>query len=360
MALTTQPGGLTVELSGLTVPTTASTRVGQPGPERSRRRSRRFSVLSYLVTVFVLLSVNFALPRALPGSPLDALTTEGGPGYVQDDATRAALASYYGLDRPLAAQYLGYLGGLAHGDLGVSIRYHVPVGELVAERLPWTALLIGSALALAVGVGWVAGISSAWRRGRGADRGLVGAFVLLHSFPSFFVASVAVLVFSVKLGWLPLSGSITPFSHFSTPWAWVADVGRHLVLPAAVLALDFVTSQYLTMRAAMVSELGADYLLLGRVKGMPDRRLKYRYAARNALLPAVTLTALHLGFAVTASILVESVFAYRGVGRLVFEAVAFRDYPTLAGCFLVLSLAVVTLNAAADALCARLDPRIST
>jgi len=137
------------------------------------------------------------------------------------------------------------------------------------------------------------------------------------------------------------------------------DILHHLALPALVLALEFAASQYLVVRAGMVSELGADYLMMGRAKGLRDRRLKYAHAARNALLPAVTITALHASFAVTQSILIETVFAYPGIGRLIFEAIAFRDYPTLQGCFLVLTLAVVTVNFAADALYRRLDPRTS-
>jgi peptide/nickel transport system permease protein len=269
------------------------------------------------------------------------------------------LEAYYGLDRPLSDQFGRYLSDLAHGDLGVSIRYNVPVSALVKERLPWTLLLIGSAMALAVGVGWAAGIHSAWKRGRGVDQGLLCAFLTVHSFPTFFVASLTVLIFSVKLGWFPVAGARTPFSPPSTAWRSALDVGHHLTLPAIVLALGFVAGDYLTMRASMVGELEADYLLLGRAKGVSDRRLKYRYAARNALLPTVTLSALQLGFAVTESVVVETVFAYQGMGRLLFEAVSFRDYPVLAGCFLILSLIVVTLNFGADTLYRRLDPRTS-
>lgn len=341
---------VSAEVAGLSPPT------GSLGP-RSRHRSHLRLVVSYVVTVFLLLTLNFFLPRAMPGDPIDALTSEGTPSYVQDEAVRSEIRAYYGLDRPLLAQYGGYLSGLARGDLGVSIRYNVPVMDLVKERLPWTLLLVTSALAIAVAVGWAAGVHSAWRRGRAVDRSLLAAFLALHSFPVFFVGSIAVLVFSVKLGWFPLSGSRTPFSQSSSPLAWAFDVGSHLVLPATVLALNFVTSQYLTMRASLVGELGADYLLLGRAKGLRERRLKYRYAGRNALLPVVTLAALHLGFAVTGSILVETVFAYKGMGRLVFEAVSFRDYPTLAGCFLVLTFVVLTLNFLVEASYSRLDPR---
>ncbi len=313
--------------------------------------------LSYVITVFVLITLNFFLFRAMPGDPITALTTEGTPNYVNDDVTRAKLEAYYGLDRPLLSQYRGYLGGLLRGDLGVSIRYNVPVSQLVVERLPWTLLLVATAMAISVTIGWAAGVHSAWRRGRGIDRGLLGTFLTLHSFPAFFLATLMVLVFSVKLGWLPLAGSRTQFAQSQNAWAWAIDVGRHLILPATALGVGFTASQFLTMRASMVSGLGADYLLAGRAKGLREQRLKYRYAARNALLPVVTLTAILTGFAVTEAVVVETVFAYQGMGRLVFDAVSYRDYPTLGACFLILSLIVVTLNLVAEVLYRRLDPR---
>ncbi len=328
-------------------------------PETQRGRRRRL-LASYLLTVFFLITLNFLLPRALPGDPITALVDPGAPSYVQNEAIRAELNEYYGLDRPIWVQYFDYLGDLARGELGVSIRYNVPVGELVAERLPWTLLLISSGMVVAVLVGWIAGIHSAWRRGRAADRGLIALFLGLHSFPVFFLGSLALFAFSVKLGWFPLAGTRTPFAGTSGPLQAASDIAHHLVLPASVLALQFATSQYLDMRASVVGELGSDYLLAGRAKGLRERRLKYRYAARNALLPVVALAGVHVGFAVTQAILVETVFAYQGLGRLTFESVAFRDYPTLQACFLVLTLVVVTANFAADGLNARLDPRTKT
>ncbi len=322
-----------------------------------RREGRRRLVVAYGVTVFLLITVNFFLPRALPGNPIDALVDDAAPSRIQDEALRAQLAEYYGLDRPLVEQYGLYLTDLARGNLGVSIRYNVPVADLMKERLPWTLLLVVTSISVAVAVGWLAGIHSAWRRGRAADRGLLTLFVGLHSFPVFFVGSLALFVLSVRLGWFPLAGARTPFLEDASLPARVADIAHHLALPAVVLAGNFVTSQYLNMRASMVGELGADHLLVARAKGLPERWIKYRYAARNALLPAVTITAVHVSFAVTASILVETVFAYEGVGRLVFEAVAYRDYPTLQACFLVLSLVVVSANFLADTLYRRLDPR---
>lgn len=344
-------GGQRHQVPELVVPLPAE--VEAPARTGGRRRGR---VVAYAVTVFLLVTGNFLLPRALPGDPIDALV-DADATQVPSEGLRAELEDYYGLDRPLLDQYGRYLADLARGDMGVSIRYNVPVADLMKERLPWTLLLVLTSMSLAVAVGWLAGIHSAWRRGKAADRGLMVLFLGAHSFPVFFVGSVALFVLSVKLGWFPLAGARTPFLEDASTFSRVVDIAHHLVLPAAVMASNSIASQYLNMRASMVGQLGADHLVMGRAKGLPERWIKYRYAARNALLPAVTLTAVHMGFTVTFSILVETVFAYQGVGRLMSEAVAFRDYPVLQAAFLVLSLVVVTANFLADALYGRLDPR---
>jgi peptide/nickel transport system permease protein len=313
-------------------------------------------LLAYAVTVAVLVTLTFFLPRAMPGDPLSAMLTEGSPDYLADADVRVAQAAYYGLDQPLVVQFGRYLADLATGDLGVSIRHSRPVADLVLERLPWTLLLIGSSMAVAVALGVVAGVHAGWERDRPVDRGLLALFLGFRSFPVFFLASLAAFVFCARLGWFPLSGEATVFADYGVIRS-ALDVAYHLALPMLLLAAQFAAGYYLLMRAGMVSELGADYLLMGRAKGVSERRLKYRYAARNALLPVVTRTAMQLGLAVTGAIFVERVFAYRGMGLLTFEAAEARDYPTLQACFLLLSLTVVTVNLAADLLYRRIDPR---
>lgn len=305
----------------------------------------------------LLVTLNFFLPRVLPGQPLAALSDPRSSTYVGDAERRAAVEEYYGLDRPIGEQFGDYLTGLASGDLGTSIRLNVPVQALLTERLPWTLLLVGSSLFVATVLGMFAGIASGWRRGGSSDRGLLGLFVALDTVPLFFVASAAAYVFAVRLGWFPLSGGRTPFSDSWGLLRQAADVAHHLVLPATIMALQFAALQFRVMRAGMVSELGSDHLALGRLKGLPERRLKYRYAARNALLPSVSVLAVHLGFAITAAVFVESVFAYPGLGRLLFESVASRDYPTMQGVFLLLSAIVLGANLAAELVYRRLDPR---
>ncbi len=346
--------GETGETAGAGVPgTTGDGTKSRPSPPHRPR----FRILgAYLVTVFVLLNLNFFLPRTLPGDPIDALLTQGAANDPAGE-TRAALEAYYGLDRPLTEQYVDYFANLAQGDLGRSVLSRRAVSELISERMWWTVLLVGTSVAVATAIGVVGGIQAGWRRGRRHDKGLLGLFIGLQNIPGFFLASVVLFVFAFELGWFPSSGARTPFADFDSGLTTVADVAHHLVLPAGVLVVGLLAGPFLLMRAGMVSELGAGYLLMGRAKGMPERRLKYRYAARNALLPVVTATAYELGLAVTLVVFVERVFAYPGLGELVADAAANRDYPTLQGCFLVITLAVVTFNFLADALNARLDPR---
>lgn len=327
--------------------------VADPGLGRRRVLA---AVLPYAATLIVLVSLNFFLPRALPGDPLTSMQDPGSPNFVADQLVRQQLRAYYGLDQPLVAQFGGYLAHLVRGDLGISIRYNEPVAQVIGERLPWTLLLVVTALLISAGAGLLGGIHSAWRRGKASDRTLLAFFLGVRNLPSFFVGYILLLVFSVWLGWFPLSGAQTPFSDLSG-LAAVPDIARHLALPAITLALSLIGADYLLMRNSMVAELGQEYMLLGRAKGLKPRRLKYRYAARNALLPVVTQTALQVAVVVTTTVFVETVFAYPGLGRLVSDAVAYRDYPLLEGTFLFFTVVVLLANLAVDLLYIRLDPR---
>jgi peptide/nickel transport system permease protein len=327
-----------------------------PRPRRSERRWLG-GLASYLLIVFVLLTLNFFLPRAMPGDPVEGLLAQGSNSFVFGEQAKTKLEEYYGLDQPLGAQYVHYLSRLAHGDLGRSIVTNAPVRKEIGRRLPWTLLLIVGSLLLSTIVGLVAGVHSGWRRDRPMDRAVMTGLVAVREFPPFLLASLMLYLFAAKLGWFPLFGGQTPFSDSFGPVERMVDIGRHMLLPLLVLTVGLTAGTYLTMRAGMVTELGSDHLLLGRAKGLRQRRLKYRYAARNALLPVVSLTAVEVGFAVTVNVLVERVFSYPGLGRLLFESIGTRDYPTIQGTFLVVSVGIVTVNALADVAYRRLDPR---
>ena len=311
---------------------------------------------AYLLTLWVILTLNFLLPRLLPGDPLAALLDPSSSDYVYDPQVRAALAAYYGLDRPLPEQYGRYLLGILTGDLGRSIRLNRPVAELVAGRLLWTMLLVGTALLISSALALLAGTESAWRRGSWADRGLVSASLLLANVPVYFAGMMLLLLFGVRLRWLPLAGGRTPFAQYSSALDAVLDIGRHLVLPALTLTLAMLGARFLLVRNATVNVLGEDFMLVARAKGLPEGRLKWGHALRNALLPFVAHLAAHAGMAVTGAVFIETLFSYPGMGRLIFESVTARDYPVIQGAFLVVSAVVLTANLLADLINLRLDP----
>lgn len=317
----------------------------------------RGSGAGLFASVVVLIVANFFIPRLMPGNPLDGLTTSGSPTFVDDPQTRDALAAYYDLDESLPAQFVAYLAGLVRADLGRSITFNRPVADVVADALPWTLLLVGVALVVATTVGVAAGTVAGWRRHGSGDRVMLGGVLAVANVPSYLLATGAVFLFGVRLGWFPISGARTPFERPGT-LGTIVDISRHVTLPALALAVQPAAYCFLVMRGAMVDQRAASHLLVGRAKGLTDRQLRNRYAACNALLPVVTLTALQVRLAVTGTILVETVFAYPGLGRLFFTAIASRDYPVLQACFLVSTALVLAANAGADALGRRLDPRV--
>lgn len=316
------------------------------------------SVGLYLLTLFVVVTLVFVLPRAMPGDPLTALQDPDNNVFVTDPELRERLLAYYGLDEPLPEQYLGYLTSVATGDLGWSISRNTPVTTLVAAHLPWTLLLMGSALALASGLSFLAGVTSAWHCGKRRDRAIVVAMEGIRAVPEYALASILLIIFAVLLPVFPLAGARTPFATYTSRFAGLADVATHLALPLAALTLSLLGSKFLLVRNTVMSSLGADYMVAARAKGLPQRLLKYRHAGRNALLPFVTVVGIQTGFAVGGAVFVESVFAYPGMGSLILEAVEARDYPVLEAVFLVLALVVLVLNLGLELLYARLDPRV--
>jgi len=316
-------------------------------------------IVVYLATLWVVLTLNFFLPRLLPGDPLSALLDPESSDYVFDAEVRAALEAYYGLDRPLLAQYAVYLRGAVTGNLGRSIRLNQPVGELLAVHLPWTLLLTGTALGLASLLSLLGGAEAAWKRGSAVDRLLTAASVVAGNAPVYFVGMMLLILFGAELGWLPLAGGRTPFAHYDGPLAAAVDVGKHLVLPALTLTLALLGSKFLLVRNNVVGILGEDFMLVARAKGLGPARLKWSHALRNALLPFVAHLAAHAGLAITGAVFIETLFQYPGMGRLIFEAVGARDYPVIQGVFLVVAVVVLTANLLADWLNARLDPRLA-
>ena len=313
-------------------------------------------LIEYSFTLFIALSINFLLPRLIPGDPIALIA---GDAVRQLGAERIAeLRAEYGLDQPLSVQFLRYLGDLARGDLGQSYRYSGgrSVLEVIFERLGWTALLVGTGLTLATLLGSFLGVWSARRGGRPADLGMVGALFALRSMPSFWLAMILIAVFAVQLGWFPSGDSYS----FPRPEGWASrvDVIRHAILPVSTLILTYLPLPFAIMRASLLEIISQDFIRTARAKGQKEFLVIYRHALRNALLPLVTAFALDFGQLLGGVTLIETVFNYRGVGSMMFEAVKSRDYPLLQGGFLFFTLGILIANFLAEGLYGRLDPRV--
>lgn len=309
----------------------------------------------YALVLLFAVTVNFLLPRLMPGSPLIFLAGEDVG--VMTPAQRAQLTQAFGLDQPLWRQYVRYLAELARGDLGHSVQAGRPVAEIIAGRVGWTLLLVGLSLVLATlaGVAW--GAAAAWRRGRALDVGSLGMAMLLHSTPGFWLGMILIAVLAAGLRLFPVFGAMTPAAGLRG-WAHAADVAWHLALPLVTLTLVTVPDIFLIMRASMLGVLGEPYIATARAKGVGDRAVMVHHAARNALLPVFTVFMLNLGYVVSGATVIETVFSYPGVGRLLFEAVLARDYPVLQGTFFVVTVSVIAANLVADLLYPLLDPRV--
>lgn len=308
----------------------------------------------YGLVLLIAAVLNFALPRLAPGDVVDYLIPPEVAGGLTTEERQAFLAQW-GLDQPTHIQFREYLAGLSRGDLLISARYSRPVRDLVLERLPWTLLLVGSATLIALVAGTVAGFRSAWKRGRATDVSTLTSFMFLDSMPPFFVALLLMLGFSVHLGWFPIYGAIPTVP--AEGWSFAVEVGRRLVLPAASLSVAFLGTVYLVARPALVSELREDYVLMAEAKGLRRSQVR-RHAQRNALLPVTTIALINLGTMVGGATVIETVFSYPGLGRLIYESVLARDYPVLQGAFFVLAVTVILANLIADLIYPLLDPRV--
>ncbi|MEA3374763.1 MAG: ABC transporter permease [Chloroflexota bacterium] len=316
--------------------------------------------VQYVVTIFVLLTLNFFLPRMMPGDPLSYLL--GDPGadapILLTEEMRANLLEYYGLDKPLVAQYRDYVSALFRGDLGWSITFNAPVRSLILGRLKWTLFLGGAAAAIYIALGVALGAVSAWRRGSRADIGLLVTVFSLGSWPPFFLGMVFIVFFSFKWGLFPIGGAQSAAAARLGGLEQVCDVLYHGFLPILTLVLTYLPAIYLITRNSMLSVLGEDYVRTARSKGVLESLVLLRHALPNALLPIVTAVAMRFGFMIMGTMFVEVVFAYPGMGTLIYEAGAARDYPLLQGAFLVTMVFVLALNLLADALYGYLDPRV--
>jgi peptide/nickel transport system permease protein len=304
--------------------------------------------------VIAIVCVNFLLIHAAPGDPASVLAGQSGSA---DPEFIAQLRHQFGLDQPLSMQLWIYVSSVLRGDLGVSHVQQRTVLSLILERLPATLLLTGTAFAFALIAGIALGAAAARRVGTWADSAITVMALGFYATPIFWVGLMLVLVFSVWLGWLPSFGMNTVGADLHG-WAAVADTARYLVLPALTLGLFYMAVYARLTRSAMLDVAGEDFVRTARAKGVPEGRILRRHILRNALLPVVTLAGIQAGQLIGGSVLVETVFAWPGIGRLAFDALLARDYQVLLGVFLTTAILVVLFNLATDLIYLVIDPRM--
>jgi peptide/nickel transport system permease protein len=311
----------------------------------------------YLLAGWAALTLNFFLPRLMPGDPATALFARF-KGRLSPEAVKGLREAFGLTDAPLIRQYVTYLEHVLHGDLGTSVAYFpAPVSTVIGSGLTWTLFLAGTAVILSFAIGTLLGVAAAWWRGGWVDTILPAFFAFVGAFPYFWLAMVMLYVLGFQLRLFPLGHA---YGDDLTPgWnlAFMADVWRHAALPMGSIVIATLGGWMLGMRNTMISILGSDYVALARAKGLPPSRVVLRYAARNALLPSVTGFGMAIGFVLGGSLLTEIVFSYPGQGYLLVQAVRNQDYPLMQGIFLVITLAVLGANWLVDLVYVWLDPR---
>jgi peptide/nickel transport system permease protein len=312
-----------------------------------------------VISLLLVVVLGFFLFRMLPGDPVETMTRDRPTTPAQIAQLRASL----GLDKPLLTQLVDYIGGLLHGDFGVSYLYQQPVSTLILQRLWPTVLLVGTATVIAAALGLWLGARAGWRRGSRFDQASTGIALTLWSMPAFWLGLILLTVFGVGVGPIPglfpVEGMVSP----DTPpgfFPQALDVAHHLVLPCLTL-IALVYAQYLLiMRSSLMEETHAEYVTTARAKGLRDDLVRRRHVVPNALLPTVTLVFMNLGMVVSGAVTVEAVFSWPGLGQLMYKALQVPDLPLVQGAFITLAGAVVVMNMLAELLYRALDPRVRT
>ncbi len=305
-----------------------------------------------LILILLLIVINFFLIHLAPGDPVYYLAGQSG-----DEAYYQLIRVKFGLDQPLTTQLWVYLESVLHGDLGFSLTYQQPVSAVIFSRLPATLLLVLSALFIASIGGILLGVEAARRENSFYDR-LFNTFALLgHSFPSFSIGHILLLFFALYLGLFPAQGFVSANRELSGI-DYFLDVLAHLALPALTLGIVQIAQIMRLTRTNMLNVLSENYITTARAKGVSERKILYGHALRNALLPVVTIVGSDLGMLLSGAVLTETVFAYPGLGRLMLEVLAARDYPVLMGLFLLISITVAAMNFLTDIIYPLIDPRI--
>jgi ABC-type dipeptide/oligopeptide/nickel transport system permease component len=315
------------------------------GDSQGRGAVRRilWRVVTTLPVLWVVVTVVFLMIHLVPGDPIVQMLGDGATA-----ADVAGLRHAYGLDAPLGTQYVRYWSGLLHGDLGQSLRLHDSVLHLILQRYPYTLALTLAAMLIGVGLAIPAGVAAARRTNRWEDHAIGFASLAGLSFPNFALGPILILVFSIDLAMLPVSGA----------GVGAGDFLRHLVLPAVTLGSGLAAILVRMVRTAMLEELGQDYIRTARAKGLPENVVVYRHALRNALNPVLTVMGLQFGSLLAGAIVTETIFSWPGLGRLTLSAISNRDYALVQGCILAIGLSYVLVNLVTDSVYALADPRM--
>ena len=316
-------------------------------------------LIFYIVAAWVALTINFAIPRLVPGNAVESIMSKF--TNLQPSAY-AAIAAMLGVGHPgsIWHQYWSYLVDVSHFNLGTSSsEFPTQVSTLLGEALPWTIVLVGTATVIAFLLGTALGIAAGWRHGGGLDRALPG-LMFLQAIPYFFFALILLEVFAVKLHVFPIAQGygqgLIPGWH----WAFIGSAIDHSLLPALTIVLTSIAGWMLQMRNVMITTTGEDYVVAAQAKGLPNRRVIYTYAARNAILPQLQGFGLAIGFVVSGALVMEIVFSYPGIGLLLVNAVTSDDYPLTQGIFLVITFTVLLANLIVDLIIVFVDPRART
>jgi peptide/nickel transport system permease protein len=314
----------------------------------------------FLLTLWAALTLNFFLPRIMPGNPINNIISK-----LHNVTPQQELAIEHALginnSASIWSQYLSYIGNTARGNLGLSVgNGGEPVSTLIKQALPYTLGLVGITTILAFIIGTAIGAVAAWRRGSRLDSALPPLFVFTTAIPFFWVGMMLILIFSSILGWLPSGGAYPLGATPTLSLSFIGQLLQYAILPALTLLITGIGGWVLTMRNTMVTTLTEDYVRMARAKGLPSRKIMVGYAARNAILPNLTGFAMSLGFVVSGAILVEYVFNYPGLGNMLLTAVNNVDYPLMQGLFLIITLCVLIAILLSDIATAILDPRTRT
>ena len=310
---------------------------------------------SRIITFMVVISLLFFLARSSGTDPFERYLSED-PRIPPEQIQR--LRAKFGLDKPLHMQYLDFIRNTLRGEFGFSLYYKRPVFDVVMERLPYTIFLLGISITVSTIVSYVVGIYFAYKRGTRIDLWGTNICMFIRSTPHFWLGMILLLVFAYYIPYFPLFGALTPGVRHENTYEFLKDILFHYTLPLTTLIVRQIGMYVLYMRNSTVEVLGEDYMVTAKAKGVPKRAIMFKHAARNAMLPMVTVTAIRFGFMVNGAILTETVFSLPGTGRLIYQAIMNDDFFLLQGAFFIIAITVLVANLIADILCALLDPRI--